>query len=256
MRNEQTRVHTESLEELLSSEDKEEAYYCWPLLPVGGRMVIGAPPKSFKSMMALNMAYDLAEGKPVFDKFKVGGPITVLYIEMEIGRARMRERMKKLHALRDCEYPPYTLHFVNKDLKINLDTASGLERLCEAVESVYPEVLILDPLRKLHRKQENSSDDMEEVFRNLERVQQTYSLTTVMVHHAGKPGEFVSQQSPNALRGSNHLFADADTVVMITKPSEPNRNLVQLNFTLRSAEEPPPIRMLLDPATLQFARYA
>lgn len=245
-----------SLEELVTRESKGKAYYCNPLLPVGGRMVIGAPPKSFKSMLALNLAYDLAEGTPVFGVFAVPQPITVLMVEMEIGEHRLKDRMQKIHEARGGEFAGHTLHFASKDLRITLDTASGLANLKERIERVNPEVLILDPLRKLHRKSENSSDDMCQVFGNLEKIQQAYSLTVVMVHHAGKPGEFTSMSSPLALRGSSEIFGDPDTVVMITKPSEPNKNLIQLNFTWRSDAEPPPLRMLLDSDTLQFARYA
>lgn len=249
------KVETVSLEELLNKRGGENAYYCWPLLPVGGRVVIGAPPKSFKSMVGLNLAYDLAEGMPAFGLFPVRKPVSVLVCEMEIGEIRLQERMNKLHAARGGEVVPYTLHFASKDLTVNLDTLSGLAKLREHIENANPEILILDPLRKLHRQQENSSDDMVKVFGNLEKIQKEYSLTVIMVHHAGKPGEFTSMSSPNALRGSSEIFGDVDTAIMITKPSESNKNLIQLNFTLRSAEEPPPIRMLLDPETLQFARY-
>lgn len=243
-----------SLERLLSEPSEKVPYFIYPLLPRGGRMVIGAPPKSYKSFLALNIGYDLAEGSDLFGIWPLHSALTVLVVEQEIGQYRLKERLAAIHGYRIGKLAPYNLYLASKDLRINLHTMMGLQRLSKHIEEVKPHVVILDPLRKLHRKTEESSTEMVEVFGNLDEIQEKYDLSFIFVHHTTKRSEFRNPADAESLRGSSEIFADIDTAIMIEQPVRNDRTILRLNFTLRSAQEPPPLMLQFNKNTLTFSR--
>lgn len=241
-----------SLEELLELPADPLYYFCYPLLPKGGRMVIGAQPKSFKSMLALNIAYDLAEGSDVLGIWPVKQPLTVLVIEQEIGPYRLKDRLANIDKARRGSLAYQNLYVVSKNAEICLDSEEGLRQICTHIEQCHPDVLVLDPLRKFHSQDEDSSTDMVKVFRKLDALQEKYNLTTLIVHHAGKRSESRDATSPEALRGSSEIFADGDTFLMIEQPIKNDVTVLRLHFRLRSAADPHPLVVKFDENTFLF----
>jgi RecA-family ATPase len=251
-----------SLHELLVTPADPTFYLCFPLLPKGGRVVIGAPPKHFKSMLALNMAYDLAEGGALLGVTKGDGdplwrvknPLTVLYVEKEIGQYRVRERMERIHGKRGGSLAPYNVHYVCKDKahEFTLDSEYGLGKLRHEIEAKRPDVLVLDPLRKFHEADEDSSTEMVKVFKNLDSLQKEFKFATICVHHTGKRSEWRDQGDPESLRGSSEIFADVDSVIMLSRPVKTDNHVLRLSFTLRSSEDPKPVLMRFDKDSYTF----
>lgn len=253
---------TVSLEQLLSMPADKTFYLAFPLLPKGGRVMIGAPPKHKKSMIALNMAYDLAEGLPLLGLTSKDGeplwrpkrPYTVLYCEQEIGQYRLKERLEKIHSYRNGVIARGNLHFEPKGSGIMLDTPEGMAILAAKVGALKPDVVVLDPLRKFHTKDEDSSTEMVKVFKAVDKLQEEYGVTVIMVHHAGKKSEFRDGSSPESLRGSSEIYADGDTFVMIEQPVKTDDNVLRLNFSLRSAENPRPVMLRFRDESLTFVK--
>lgn len=228
-------------------------FYCWPLLPKRGKMFIGGEAKSFKSMLALNIAYDLSEGLDVLGSFKVVGKgKRVLLIEQEIGEVRLRERLAAIHKARAGPHVGSNLWVVSKDLGARLDTDEGLAIIKGHIEQAAPHVIIFDPLRKFHNLDEDSSTAMGGMMKVLDKLQEQYDLTSIIVHHHGKPREDRARNSPTNLRGSSVLYDEGDTYMTVTAPDWRNKHLRQLSFVLRSAEDPAPIMVELEPASMTF----
>lgn len=215
-------------------------------------MVIGAPPKSYKSFIALNIAYDLAEGRDLFGLWKVPEPLSVLLIEQEIGKHRLKERLAAIHSYRLGQVAPFNLYLASKDLLVNLHTAAGIAKIKAHLTDSKAQVLIIDPLRKFHRKAEDDSTQMVEIFGALDGLQEEFDLSTIIVHHTAKRSEFRRAHEPEALRGSGEIFADVDTVVMIEQPVAADKTILRLHFTLRSAQEPPPLMVKFNKDTMVF----
>lgn len=243
-----------SLEQLLVQRADPMYYFCFPLLPKGGRMVIGAPPKHFKSMLALNIAYDLAEGGKVFDSYEVKRPLSVLYVEKEIGQHRVKERMERIHQWRNGDVAPGNLHFLCKGNGCSLDTDFGKEALVREIEAVKPDVIVLDPLRKFHTSDEDSSTEMVKVFKALDEIQEQHDVTAILLHHAAKRSEFRDGSNPESLRGSSEIYADGDTYIMLDKPIKGNDKTIRLHFSLRSAADPKPLMLRFNDETYSFER--
>lgn len=241
-----------SLRELLEKEILSTPYYCVPLLPVGGRMVIGAPPKMKKSLLALNFAYSMAEGEPVLGLWQTARPLCVLIVEQEIGELRLKERAGRIQRFRGGGLAPDNLYLISKDLEIQIDTKRGLEILVQEIEKVKPHVVILDPLRKMHQQKEEDSQQMVYLFRCLEQIQKQFALGMILVHHTTKRSEFRNLSNPESLRGSGEIFADVDTAIMLEQPVQNRPERLRLHITLRSDKNPEPVLVTMDPETFWF----
>lgn len=237
-----------TLDTLLSEKIQDVPYIVYPILPRRGRLVIGASPKSLKSMLAINMAYEMAEGWDVLGMFKPRGPMTVLVVEQEIGPYGVRERMERIHGNLSGQLAPYNMYVVSKDLNIRLDTPQGLGILKGYIAQCKPQVLILDPLRKFHMQEEDKSNEMVKIFHELDKLEEEFDLSTIIVHHNVKRSEWRDPTDPESLRGSGEIFADADSVMMVEKPVKNNDSIVRLHFTLRRAQNPYPIKLRMNEA--------
>lgn len=240
-----------TLHDLLALPVERDVYLSFPLFPKGGIIVIGAPSKYMKSFLALGLAYDLAEGTPLFGLQKKDGsfvwpvlrPMSVLYIEQEIGRARVKARMATIQGSRGGTLAPENIAFECKNPDFRLDSAEGVARIEQQIVERKADVLILDPMRRFHLGDEDSSEAIEQLMQPIYALQKKHGVTVVLIHHAAKRSEFRDGRDPESLRGSSHIYAMGDTYMMITRPVPTNKDLLQVDFSLRSWSDPPPLRL-------------
>ena len=242
------------LGELLTKPTKKDFYHCYPLLPVGGKMFLSAVAKSFKSMLALNIAYALAQGAQVLGQHPVSKPRRVLVMEQEIGPERLKDRLLKMNPHLGGPLSLENLWFTSKDTGLRLDTPHGIQGIESAIREAKPHIVILDPLRKFHLCNEDNSTEMGGVMRSLTALQEKHNFASIIVHHHAKPNENRLANSPTNLRGSSVLFDEGDSYITVTRPDPRQRNMIALTYTLRSAEDPPPLRLVLNPDTLTFTQ--
>lgn len=216
-------------------------------------MIVGAPPKHFKSFLTMELAYALASGTK-FLEWEVDKPQKVLYAEQEIGPWGTKSRMEKLHSQKADLLAGENLFVATKGKKrYSLDEGSvGLANLRAEIEAVQPEVLIIDPLRKFTHAQEDSSTEMVKVFQSLDQLQEDFGLTTIIVHHAGKRSEFRDNSSPESLRGSSEIFADGDSYMIMEQPVKGRQDVLRLHFTFRHAAPIAPVVVHFDKETGTF----
>jgi len=226
-----------SLEKILTASQKVP-HVCYPLLSKGGILVIGAPAKMRKSFFAMQLAYCISAGKTFLGEFEIQKPYKVLYIEKEIGIPGVRERIE----LQDKYYErdrdaKQNLAFLPKGGKESRGLFLGSPALSGIIEKHDPDVLVLDPLRRFHRADEDKSGDMEQVFDEIEALQEVgrdedNRRSVILVHHCGKPSEFRDQEDPVALRGSSFIFDAGDSYVMLGKKDKKSRKYY-FSFTFR-----------------------
>lgn len=221
------------------------------ILPIAAKMIIGGSPKVGKSFIAMNIAIDLAKGVPLFGAhykngqpvFPVARPCRVLYIEQEIGDVGLQERFKgkdgKPGLLTGAS--PQLLDFLvkSRDTALRVDTKEGLALLYEEVESVMPDVTILDPMVKFHLLDENSAQEMAVIGRVGDHIiEKTRGGSVIWVHHAAKPPSSAFENprtGGDRLRGSSAIFADVDTVMLVDLKSSEKavEPVLQMDFILR-----------------------
>lgn len=240
--------------ELLELPEPEERFVVDSgLVPLGGLVFVGGPPKSYKSFLLLTMGLQMACGLPIFGacvrhagsasfRFGVVRPMRVLIVEQELGWIDDRVRLLPMWQSLDKEHRELigeNLHIEAAPYGMNslvrLDNEeSDRHYLIEAIDKVKPDILILDPLSMFHRLEENSARDMSLLMRNIAVIRNRFKLKgTIVSHHTSKPrneGITITDAPPDLLRGSSVLFATGDSYIMVSRLVG---DRVRLDFTLR-----------------------
>ena len=230
------------------------------LLPNNGIMLIGGPPKSYKSFLLATVALNLATGTNLFHAhrtehgkhalaFPVRAPTTVLLVEQEIGWYDLQLRYQAMHsALPPHHHAPAenNLFLASCDRSLRLDTEEGLGRFCQLIEACRPDVLALDPLVEFHGLEENSTHDMSAVFRNLDKLRERYKLACVICHHTRKPQrEDNDRGDPEGLRGAGYIFGKGDSFLMCHVVNR-TQGIIQVQPTIRRGKPIPQFQVKLD----------
>lgn len=92
---------------------------------------------------------------------------------------------------------------------LRLDTVTDRQRLSKTVEHLRPILLILDPLIRLHRVDENDATQIAALLSFLRELQRKYHLAVILVHHARKDSN--GSRPGQALRGSSELHGWGDS---------------------------------------------
>ena len=225
------------------------------VLPISGMLMMTGQPKVGKSFLLLRMMRDLAAGQPLYGcpQFPIPRPVKVHLYEQEIGEVGLQKRAVELFkgmelgALQRVSY-------CSKDKSLRLDTEAGCHLLYDWVKEVRPEVLCFDPIKRFHDWEEQSSQHMDIVLKRMEDIAQAAGSAVVFTHHDPKPSEVLSRRA----RGSNVFTATPDSIIYIDLQRNNQRERVwKLTFELRQQEEPPPMLVRMDKATLdiQFLRF-
>jgi AAA domain len=82
-------------------------------------------------------------------------------------------------------------------------------RLSDTVQQLRPILLILDPLIRLHRVDENDATQIAALLSYLRELQRQFQLAVMLVHHARKDSH--ASRPGQALRGSSELHGWGDS---------------------------------------------
>ncbi|MDT8442554.1 MAG: AAA family ATPase [Desulfuromonadales bacterium] len=220
--------------------DRQEPHQRWLITDLWGRGavgIIGGAPKCCKSWLGLDMATSVASATPCLGRFSVEDPGTSLIYLAEDALPMVRARVAAL-----CEHRG--LDIAHLDVKViatptlRLDRASDQQRLAATLEHIRPRLLLLDPLVRLHRLDENSAADISGLLGYLRELQRCFATAVVLVHHASKKHR---AQPGQALRGSGDLHAFGDDNAYLARHGE---NLV-LTLEHRQAKAPEPLALRL-----------
>lgn len=170
----------------------------WSARAVG---ILGGPPKSGKSWLALEMAVCVASGKPCLGLYPVleKGPALVYLAEDSLHA--VRERTEALADHHGVDLAALDLHVVTAP-SMRLDLSRDQVRLLKTVRSLSPRLLVLDPLVRLHRLDENSAHDISGLLAYLRHLQRELDLSIILVHHAKRVAR-------HAMRGDRACVARA-----------------------------------------------
>ena len=211
------------------------------ILSVQSLLLISGIKKSYKSMLAMNLALAISNGMS-FSIFEIKNKHKVLLISAEGGYYGNRERIQKMSK----KYSNNSITHLNMsfDSRILIDSESGQSYLSELLSHYNPEVLIIDPLIKFHNSDENSSKEMIIVMTELRNLIEDFKISIILVHHMGK--------NPNSgPRGSSVVMGEYDSCIEMTR-NQTKKNQVKLTFDLRHFESPDPKYIVFNPNTFWF----
>jgi len=196
-----------------SIEDEPVEWLVQGVIPQKSFVALYAPPASFKSFIALDIAECIATGRAF-----LGNEITkqgaVLYIAGE-GHGGIGSRIKalKTHHKTPENTPVYFLRRqVNlRSSKTDLqDLVAAIDDL-KAIHDINFELIIIDTLaRAFGGGNENASEDMGAFITAAGAIQGKYECSLLVVHHAGK-------DATKGLRGHSSLLGAVDTELEIIR---------------------------------------
>ncbi len=193
--------------------------------------LIGPPKRACKSWLMLAMGWDLSEGKPVWGiktasgqaQFTPSRPMRTVYLTQEDTEDDIHDRV-------ECHFdagrlPNDKLWIIPKNMKIALDTDVGRAELQRELDWVATnsgpiDLVMFDPMRRLHHGDENDSQAIARMWEVLDRVHRKYQCATLISHHTVKPprgearGSF-DPSDPFVARGSGDIYGGGDAFMVV-----------------------------------------
>jgi RecA-family ATPase len=164
--------------------------------------ILGGEPKCCKSFLALDLAVSVASGVACLRRYPVRHPGRVLLFPAEDALGIVRRRLQGICAAAGVCFESLPLQVITAPV-LRLDTAADRERLAKTVERLRPRLLILDPMIRLHRLDENDASQIAVLLSYLRELQRRFQVAVVLVHHARKDSN--GSRPGQALRGSSEL---------------------------------------------------
>lgn len=195
------------------------------MLSANSLILVTARPKQGKSFFMLQVAEDIARGRPLLGKFAVPKAGPVVYFAMEGSKQHWKSRIVQRGM--DAGNPPVYIYTGRKDFS----TPEGIAWMIKKVEPVHPTVIIIDTARQaLNMEAWNDADKVNARIRPLvDAVQQRGDLKlpdgccVILVHHNNKNA---LAEGGDKISGSNALQSNSDGYIIIDhKKRIPNGNL-------------------------------
>jgi hypothetical protein len=170
--------------------------------------ILGGEPKCCKSFLALDMALSIASGADCLRRFPVRRQGTVLLFPAEDSLAVVRQRLEGIAAAAERSLGSLPIEVITAPV-VRLDLPADRQRLTHTLAAIQPVLLILDPLIRLHRLDENDASQIAALLSFLREVQRQFRLAVMVVHHARKDSN--GSRPGQALRGSSELHGWGDS---------------------------------------------
>lgn len=241
----------------------EPAWIGPDILPKSTKMLLGGHAKLGKSFIAMELAKALSLGRVPFNcpHFNVLGKTRVLMIEQELKIYGLQKRAKIVFdGIPTSEYEDY-FFFESGNPMINFSEKEGIKLIYDLVNDVKPEVLMLDPIGKMHFYDENNATQVSKLMSELDKLVahgRPWGMSLIYLHHFGKApkGDAFKDYDPldpYNFRGSSKWFDDADTLVTATKKSNVSGRgkkawYIATRWKTRHAEEMDDIQLVFNAA--------
>ena len=207
----------------------------WGACAVG---VIGGAPKCCKSTMALDLAVSVASATACLGRFQVhtSGPVLIYLAEDAL--PHIRDRVAQLCRHRGLSLPDLPVHVVTTPT-LRLDLEHDRRALRQTLNALRPTLLIMDPLVRLHRLDENSAADVSGLLGFLREINRCHHMAVILVHHMAKRSR---RDLGYALRGSSDLYAWLDSACYLVRLADQR---LRLTVEHRGAAAPDPLLLRL-----------
>lgn len=213
------------------------------LLPSEGVALLHGDPRSFKTLIALDIALAVASGTNALTTLPTSGPRRVLYISNEDGQRVTAERLTKLRRARGLPQGVELLEMAVNRIG-SLDEPKWQERVYALVEAKRVGLVILDPLRSLTSHVDQGPSELQPFaafFRQLEKL----GCAVLLVHHDTKPSAGVRDARKFAHRVSGGgLFSKCDAPIHAQRLDDENTVIIRPN-AWKFADSPQPLEVSL-----------
>lgn len=218
--------------------------------------MIAGEPKTYKSVLATDMAVAVASGEPFLGKYAVHQQGPVMYIQEENSPWLVQDRNLKIANSRgllngEVKYHSRTKMTVKmpKDLPIyylnnqgfDLTSQEDKDFLEESIKEIKPVLIIFDPLYlMLGGSDENSSKDIRPLLSWLLKIRYEYRTSIIVLHHWNKSGK--SERGGQRMLGSVLWHGWVESAMYTSVVNEVEHE-IQIDREFRSFEKPPKVNV-------------
>jgi len=200
--------------------------------------IAGGQPKVGKSWLCLDFAVSVASGTPCLGKFAADCPGPALIYLAEDTIPSVRERLESICDSRGLSLDDLDVHVVTSPA-LRLDLEDDRLRLDATIAAYRPRLVVLDPLVRICRIDENSAAEVSGLLGFLTELVRRHDCSLVLAHHTSKKHRARPGQ---ALRGSSDLHAWGCSNAYLTLDRS---NRLTLTLEHRAAPAPEPLQLRL-----------
>jgi len=188
--------------------------------------VYGAP-GDLKTMLALDLAVSVASGQTWLDPLPnvgTGGAYQVtqspvLWLDMENGEERLRERFGALCRARGVDSAP--LHAISLPRPVfDASKAEEADLLTAQIGQLGVGFCVVDNLGTVSGGRDENSSQMVDVMANLRWVAESTGATLFVIHHARKAGTQKGGREGDKLRGHTSIEASLDLALLLERDGD------------------------------------
>jgi len=202
------------------------------VLAAGEKLLLAAQSKAGKSFALLELCVAMAEGLPWMGLQCTQGD--VLYINLELKADTRKKRLKDIYEALGIQ--PANAHRIHcMDLRgRTVDLQRLTAKLVGLAVTSECKLIILDPIYKLLKGDENSSADVSAFCNAMDYLVERLGVSVVYCHHYSKGGSNYTS-SMNRASGSSVFSRDADALVTMDEV-ELTDNIRSVRFDKAGAE--------------------
>jgi hypothetical protein len=232
--------------------------------------LIAGMPKSYKSVLATDMAVSVASGTPFLNRFAIPQRGRVVMIQKENDEGEVQDRFQRIANSRGLwesaqlngsgfvYTPPKELPIkVINNPDIDLLNEDDMQAVADLVKEYKPVLLILDPLYLLTSADENSAHAMNPILRSLLDIKQTYGCGTLLIHHYTKPPadpENNARQGATRISGTSAFHRWYESAMLIERPDY-QEHVIKVYTEHRGQEAQPAFTAHVDLGSRQDLHY-
>ena len=224
--------------------DKEFPKLDWTvrnLVEQGTFVVLGGEPKTSKTWASLEIALSVASGRPAFNNpdFKTI-PRPVFLFLLEDGEANVQARLSALASSKGMGKDALRMMplFVRCRKPVSID--EDVHSIIATVRSYMldlrhldprPGLIMVDPLRNAHHKEENDSGQMRHVMDACLKIRNETGFSLMINHHFKKIPKNQEESPGYAMRGSSSIYGSVDGIIGMRKIDCEERNTWKNNLS-------------------------
>ena len=195
---------------LWDTEDEEDEWVLYPLIPSRRLVALFSAPKVGKSLLMLEIAVGVARGTYVLG-VTPDRPRRVLYVDFENDpRGDIRVRLQSMGTSPE---ELDNLCYLSFPTLAKLDTAAGATELMAIVAEYGCELVVIDTISRAVGGEENDNDTWLAFYRHTGLAMKQAGVACIRLDHTGKDHE-------KGMRGGSAKYGDVDAVWKLARVTD------------------------------------
>lgn len=193
-------------------EEKNIEFLVQELLLKNAVAIISGLPGCLKSWAAEEIAVSVGSGQCAFGRFQAQKGKVIMFNAEDDPATITKKRLKGLAASKGLSAKDVDLHLINVS-SLFIDDSDTQRKIEETLKEHRPDLVIFDPWRNVHTRDENDATEISTVLNYLRHLNKTYECSILLVCHDKKSTKGESVHRASLTRGSNALHGWRDSAL-------------------------------------------